>query len=633
VTASLSLGGCAYNTPPVEDSGTNVSPVNNTLEYADLFLDGFEAPDADAIPIYDIDGLLSITDASASYVLLDDLDFSDYRQSWMPLFLEVGGFSGVFDGQGHVIKGLEVGQDEHGYATLFGQVASDGIIRNLGILDCHLAPSTLSASTSKQLGGICMDNQGIIQNCFFIGSLRCVDKITSGISLGGICASNGGTIKQSYFLGEIVVDLPEKQSFRIEIGGIAGYNFGDIVNCFSAGSISGNAVLEPSFSSVSSFSIGGICGAMRYGTIKECANLATISGNATVGGICGLLGGTDEDRAPSIRYCVSAGNCESSSSAGGICGWTEDWAEVSHCLVAMEHMMAYGPFPRVSAVAEMDDGRWVDGMPFVSIYKNLICEDIVINWSYLGVEKIPRSTAISFSQLSSYDLSFGQFWGVLAEESVISGNMRFPVPYRLCLILRTLVLFDIQPVELPWNLADEPTIQNGGDKWADSGGNDSGSVPDSTSDEGYSGSKLGLDMSNKERPFVDDVEGEVLRIRELWTADRLSIEAGEYAATTLDSGVTAYSDNGELKMIEVVAGTYGIEFLRIYQYENGQLIFAYYESGEQDRLYFLDSWLFRWRYTDSNGEVVNHDNEPENNWFIEWERRARDEAARLKEMF
>jgi len=135
------------------------------------------------------------------------------------------------------------------------------------------------------------------------------------------------------------------------------------------------------------------------------------------------------------------------------------------------------------------------------------------------------------------------------------------------------------------------------------------------------------------RVFVSDVEGEVLRIRELWNTDRAAIDAGAYEISILANGVTAYSSGGVLRMIEVTSGTYGVNYMRIHQYENGQLIFSYYESSDQIRLYYKDNQLFRWRYTDTMGNVVNYDNDFGNALFLDWEIQARDEATRLKYLF
>ena len=130
-----------------------------------------------------------------------------------------------------------------------------------------------------------------------------------------------------------------------------------------------------------------------------------------------------------------------------------------------------------------------------------------------------------------------------------------------------------------------------------------------------------------ERPWVGDVEGEVLRIRGIWNTDRSAVAEGRYQKKKIRDGVTAYYDNGELKNIEITKGTDGIAYLRILLYSHGELIFAYYEGADQNRLYFKDGYLFRWRVTDAAGNVVNHDNESALEGYLYWERTAKAEAS------
>jgi len=148
--------------------------------------------------------------------------------------------------------------------------------------------------------------------------------------------------------------------------------------------------------------------------------------------------------------------------------------------------------------------------------------------------------------------------------------------------------------------------------------------------QGSSGNNTLAGVSPVQRVYVGDAEGEVLRIRELWTADRQAIEAGAYEARSPVAGVAAYSSGGVLRMIEVQAGANGGGPSRIYQYENGQLIFAFFEDVTQERLYFKDGWLFRWRHTDVAGTAVNYDNDPGVHGYLEWEQRAQSEADALK---
>jgi tetratricopeptide (TPR) repeat protein len=132
-----------------------------------------------------------------------------------------------------------------------------------------------------------------------------------------------------------------------------------------------------------------------------------------------------------------------------------------------------------------------------------------------------------------------------------------------------------------------------------------------------------------ERQIVADVEGEVSRIRELWLADRNAISSGEYRKESVRSGVTSFWDGDELKMIEVVSGTDGISHLRIYQYENQKLIFAFWEGDDAHRQYYADGYMFRWRYTPKGGNYIDYDNDTNNAEYLTREQAAHSEADAL----
>ena len=59
---------------------------------------------------------------------------------------------------------------------------------------------------------------------------------------------------------------------------------------------------------------GGICGS-NAGTIANCSFSGTVSGNTTIGGICG-----ENLEAGHIINCTSQGAISGSKNAGGICG-------------------------------------------------------------------------------------------------------------------------------------------------------------------------------------------------------------------------------------------------------------------------------------------------------------------------
>ena len=131
--------------------------------------------------------------------------------------------------------------------------------------------------------------------------------INSENNYQGLFCYNDGTIKnvgvtESYIKGSKYV------------GGICGYNYGSISDCYNSGTISGNSY------------VGGVCGDNSYGTISNCYNSGTVSGSEEVGGVCGYNYG-------SISNCYNSstvsGIGEYYSSIGGVCGY--NFGSISNC--------------------------------------------------------------------------------------------------------------------------------------------------------------------------------------------------------------------------------------------------------------------------------------------------------------
>ena len=128
------------------------------------------------------------------------------------------------------------------------------------------------------------------------------------------------------------------------------------------------------------------------------------------------------------------------------------------------------------------------------------------------------------------------------------------------------------------------------------------------------------------------IENEVNRIRTLWEAAVNGKANGSYSSHVVASGVTAYSDRGQVKMIEAARGVSHANYSGIYLYDDGRLIFAFLEGADAHRLYYYDSQLFRWRYSanaSNPNNSVNYDNDFNSSEFLRWERFALDAASDL----
>jgi hypothetical protein len=136
-------------------------------------------------------------------------------------------------------------------------------------------------------------------------------------------------------------------------------------------------------------------------------------------------------------------------------------------------------------------------------------------------------------------------------------------------------------------------------------------------------------MSNSE------IQDEVDRIRVIWEKDADAISNNTYNIIYVSSGITAYMDKGKVTRIAVEKGINDFDYLRIYEYENGNLIFAYIESLDSHRLYFKDGKLFRWRYTSNviqEGEFIDHHYESNSKEYSQWQDFALNESETLYSM-
>jgi hypothetical protein len=238
-------------------------------------------------------------DWDKQFVLLNDIDFGGMNLTPVARDTDpsAGGFqgtlfSGVIDGNGHVLRNATLNLPDSDYVGLFGWLGSDGQIRNLGVENVNTTGNTF-------VGSLCGVNEGMISYCY---ANACV---TGEHSVGGLCGwNNTGKINYCYATGTV--------SGSSDVGGLCGMSGGGTINnCYATGIVSGTST------------VGGLCGD-NYGTISNCYSTGTVSGNQFVGGLCGWNdGGT-------ISNCYAAGAVSGTGSiAGGLCGLNE--TTVSNC--------------------------------------------------------------------------------------------------------------------------------------------------------------------------------------------------------------------------------------------------------------------------------------------------------------
>lgn len=252
-------------------------------------------------------------------VLTSDIDCTGKDISQIPTF------AGVFEGNNHAIINAAFTEKEC-YSGLFSKTMSTAVIRNINLLGV-----TKPGGKTFDAGGLVGDNFGMISNCSFEGYLEGYDyvgaiagyneagavisscdvkgTISGRHYVGGIaganaglitgCTSNAdintvnkevetaiGDIKVEQILTSIITNVTKDEGNNkdvnnsqnpIDIGGIVGFNYGEVSSSSSSSTVGYEHV---------GYNIGGIAG-RQTGYIHDCSNEGTVYGRKDLGGIVG----------------------------------------------------------------------------------------------------------------------------------------------------------------------------------------------------------------------------------------------------------------------------------------------------------------------------------------------------------
>ena len=167
--------------------------------------------------------------------LANDIDLAGYN--WTPIGnTDSIVFAGTFNGNNHKITGMNIHASYGQYIGLFGYVT--GTVQNVqveGSID-------VSNTSTLYVGGIvgCLDSSGEVRNCL------------------------------------AVINTEAAGQKRLYVGGVVGFNQGTVNLCWNRGSVQGIG------SDVRTTWVGGVVG---VGSVTNCANFGTVTGNGSTGGI------------------------------------------------------------------------------------------------------------------------------------------------------------------------------------------------------------------------------------------------------------------------------------------------------------------------------------------------------------
>jgi hypothetical protein len=248
------------------------------------------------------------------FILTADIDLEGVSLS--PVGRYGQPFTGVFDGNDHIIHNAEVNMPSSDFVGLFGYVGSSGQIRNLGVevvtitgedcvgglvganegslTGCYTSGSVTGTDEGDNIGGLVGWNHGSTTDCYSACSVNGVEECDN---MGGLVGFNSGSITDCYAAGSI--DGIGWDCDRV--GGLVGANDGNLTGCYSTGSVRGSS------------RVGGLVGWSQAGSITACYATGSVEGQMCVGGLVGVNEG-------SLADCYSTGHVDGEGSVGGLVG-------------------------------------------------------------------------------------------------------------------------------------------------------------------------------------------------------------------------------------------------------------------------------------------------------------------------
>ncbi len=271
--------------------------------------------------IYDANQLNAIganpTDWGKHFKLMADIDFGGSTGTEFN-FIGYSGkpFSGVFDGNGHSIYEFEpVDSCVSWLSGLFGYISAKGKVKNLTLVN----PRVQCLNSSDYFfGGLLVGIlKGRVTNCHVIGGY--IEKYFPPWPRNTTYGDIGGLV--GYLTEDAVVSECSVKDTTVkgdDAGGVAGYNFGTILDC-----------AVNNINIFGGWRVGGII-SKNLGTVERCSAAGVIRAEAYAGGIVGVAAGGPPDSPfdPVVRECYASCSVLSDDNAGGLAG-----SALNKCLI------------------------------------------------------------------------------------------------------------------------------------------------------------------------------------------------------------------------------------------------------------------------------------------------------------
>ena len=205
---------------------------------------------------------------NTEFVLANDIDLSCY-DNWTPIGTSANNnyFQASFDGNGYIVSNMVIQADSN-TKGLFGY-AKKANIKNLGIQNAKIISTNNSSTFGILIADIYSNTPTIIQNCYATGEIIAT---IQGTNSGGLIGwlPNACKIEDCWTNVNLFTNATN-------VGGMAGYAAGSIINSYAIGNVIGKD------------KVGGLVGSFKYGKVID--SYATGSATATNGNYEGQVVG------------------------------------------------------------------------------------------------------------------------------------------------------------------------------------------------------------------------------------------------------------------------------------------------------------------------------------------------------
>lgn len=189
---------------------------------------------------------------------------------WTAIGTSSNKFAGTLDGDNYTVSGLA------GTGGLVYYLSANGTVKSLCV-DCAI-------DGTSNVGGIADKSEGRIENCLVSGYIKGGDDVIFGV--GGIVGHGvaGNVISGCVSTADILFKY-SRYAVQNGAGGIVGYTYGTVENCYFAGNVHTNA------KSVSAGGFGGLVGCARSNAVmKDCYTVGAVTGpESSFGAVVGKV--------------------------------------------------------------------------------------------------------------------------------------------------------------------------------------------------------------------------------------------------------------------------------------------------------------------------------------------------------